>query len=223
VRGLRASAPAGSQVQGVRGGVSRLVTALAADLERFGVEVITGRRVESADAAGVLLEGGARLAGEPVIAAPGVGVPVERGRRGARGTLVVDAPELDAHPRGTGVLVAEGAAVRARALTHVSAKWHWVAQAAGGRHVLRLSYDGDETPGLVATAAADASVLLGVPVGDTVGAATATWERAAPATHSVDGMLRVGESVSGTGIAAVVAQAEAVAIERSGTDTEPSG
>jgi hypothetical protein len=36
-------------------------------------------------------------------------------------------------------------------------------------------------------------------------------------------MHYVGESVSGTGIAAVVAQAEAVATERTGNDTEPPG
>ena len=56
--------------------------------------------------------------------------------------LVVDAPALDKHPRGTGLLVSEEAtAVRAKALTHATAKWQWVADAAGpGRHVVRLSY-----------------------------------------------------------------------------------
>jgi oxygen-dependent protoporphyrinogen oxidase len=223
VRGLRAAAPAGSQVQGVRGGVSRLVERLAADLERFGVTVITGRRVGSADPAGVVLEGGARIAGEPLIAAPGVAGVAEPGRRVTLVTLVVDAPELAAAPRGTGVLVAEGAGVRARALTHVSAKWDWVAEAAGGRGVLRLSYDGEPPADAVATALADATTLLGVPLDVLDDAAVATWERAAPRVHSVDGMQYVGESVSGTGIAAVVAQAEAVATERTGTDTEPPG
>ncbi len=46
-------------------------------------------------------------------------------------TLVVDAPALDKHPRGTGMLVSEEAtAVRAKALTHATAKWQWVADAA---------------------------------------------------------------------------------------------
>ena len=56
-------------------------------------------------------------------------------------TLVLDAPALDAAPRGTGVLVAAGTpGVTAKALTHSTAKWPWLAELAGGRHVVRLSY-----------------------------------------------------------------------------------
>ncbi|GGF36562.1 protoporphyrinogen/coproporphyrinogen oxidase [Subtercola lobariae] len=57
-------------------------------------------------------------------------------------TLVLDAPELDAAPRGTGVLVAEDVTtVGAKALTHATAKWPWLARDAGpGRHMVRLSY-----------------------------------------------------------------------------------
>lgn len=57
-------------------------------------------------------------------------------------TLVLDSPALDAAPRGTGVLVARAVpGVRAKALTHATAKWGWLAEAAGpGRHVVRLSY-----------------------------------------------------------------------------------
>ncbi|TFD64194.1 protoporphyrinogen/coproporphyrinogen oxidase [Cryobacterium ruanii] len=90
-------------------------------------------------------------------------------------SLVLDAPALDAHPRGTGVLVAVDAPdVTAKALTHVTAKWAWVAQAAGpGRHVVRLSYGRAGAPNptddlsddeLQALALHDASVLLGVPL-----------------------------------------------------------
>jgi len=90
-------------------------------------------------------------------------------------TLVLDAPELDAHPRGTGVLVsADAPDVTAKALTHVTAKWAWVAEAAGsGRHVVRLSYgragqlnptDGLSDEELQALALHDASALLGVPL-----------------------------------------------------------
>ncbi|MDJ0339845.1 FAD-dependent oxidoreductase [Cryobacterium sp. PH31-O1] len=90
-------------------------------------------------------------------------------------SLVLDAPALDAHPRGTGVLVAIDAPdVTAKALTHVTAKWAWVAQAAGpGRHVVRLSYGRAGHPNptddlsddeLQALALHDASVLLGVPL-----------------------------------------------------------
>jgi oxygen-dependent protoporphyrinogen oxidase len=64
-------------------------------------------------------------------------------------TLVLDEPALDAAPRGTGVLVGrEADDVRAKALTHATAKWAWTARAAGpGRHVVRLSYGrADEPP-----------------------------------------------------------------------------
>jgi len=136
-------------------------------------------------------------------------------------TLVVDAPELVDAPRGTGVLVAEGAGVGARALTHVSAKWEWVRALAGDRAVLRLSYDGEPEPGLVDRAVRDAGILLGDPLPEPEDAAVVTWERAASRVHSVDGMHYVGEAVSGTGIAAAVAQADAVATGRIGCDQAP--
>jgi oxygen-dependent protoporphyrinogen oxidase len=62
-------------------------------------------------------------------------------------TLVLDAPALDRAPRGSGLLVAPGVTdVAAKALTHATAKWRWLAELAGPhRHVLRLSYGrGDE-------------------------------------------------------------------------------
>jgi oxygen-dependent protoporphyrinogen oxidase len=194
-------------VAGIRGGVARLVDVLVQDLEAFGVDLRLGARVAEHDSDGVTLASGERLSGPVVVASP----------EGARGrvtlvTLVVDAPELDTAPRGTGVLVAAGSGIAARALTHVTAKWDWVREAAGGRHVLRLSYDAADAPS-IETATRDAAALLGVAVPHPDDAATVTWERAAPRTHAVDGMHYVGEAVSGTGIAAVVAQADAVTVE----------
>lgn len=101
-------------------------------------------------------------------------------------TLVVISSALDVHPRGSGIIVAPGSpGVRAKALTHSSSKWPWLASLAGaGRHAIRLSYAGAQLPAaaqksapteassaaaikkadaeLVAKALADASVLLGV-------------------------------------------------------------
>lgn len=225
VRSLRAKAPAGSAVLGIRGGMHRLIEALLGELARFGVEVRTGARVGTADPAGVTLVGGERLDGPVVLAAPGIGEadPVP-GRRVTLVTLVVDAPELDDAPRGTGVLVAEGADVGARALTHVTAKWEWVAAAADGRHVLRLSYDGEPgREGLVERARRDAIALLGREFPQPDDAAITTWERPATRAHSVDGMQRVGQSMSGTGVAAVVALADAVEAVETGSDAEPQG
>ncbi|MGW6128711.1 protoporphyrinogen/coproporphyrinogen oxidase [Cellulomonas sp. NPDC055163] len=132
-------------------------------------------------------------------------------------TLVLDAPELDAAPRGTGVLVTPDVpGVRAKALTHASAKWGWVARAAGpGRHVVRLSYgvagratgsvaddprdlDADR---LTALALRDASTLLGVPLRpeQVLGAARVAWSQSLPrpsAAHR-DVVARVRADVAG--------------------------
>ena len=58
-------------------------------------------------------------------------------------TFVLDDDRLSAAPRGTGVLVADTdeSGVTAKATTHSTAKWAWLAEAAGpARHVVRLSY-----------------------------------------------------------------------------------
>ncbi|SED82259.1 oxygen-dependent protoporphyrinogen oxidase [Arthrobacter alpinus] len=114
-------------------------------------------------------------------------------------TLVVDVPELDSAPRGTGVLVAPGVeGVKAKALTHATSKWGWLADSTGpGTHVLRLSYGRAgvkrsdavrltaATPteeDLVPTALADASTLLGIEVteADLLGADIVRWKGALP-------------------------------------------
>ncbi|WP_194395900.1 protoporphyrinogen/coproporphyrinogen oxidase [Microbacterium atlanticum] len=198
---LRADAPPGAAVAGIRGGVHRLVPALADDLERHGGRIRLGTRVDDLGA----------LGGTVVVAAPGVAGPADPGRRIDLVTLVVEQEELDAAPRGTGLLVAAGAPVAARALTHATAKWEWLREAAAGRHVLRLSYD--ETPAHPVDAArADAAFLLSVPLPDAVDAAQVSWVR--PAAASVPaGMVIVGETVAGSGLAGIVAHAERTAAE----------
>lgn len=68
----------------------------------------------------------------------------EQGAGVALVTLIMDHPDLDAHPRGTGILVAptvEPEQIGAKAMTHISAKWSWVREALpAGRHAVRLSY-----------------------------------------------------------------------------------
>ncbi|HEX2246046.1 MAG TPA: FAD-dependent oxidoreductase, partial [Arthrobacter sp.] len=98
-------------------------------------------------------------------------------------TLVVDQPELDAKPRGTGLLVAPGVeGIKAKALTHATAKWPWLAAETGpGSHVLRLSYGravgqagaaaaedftGWPDERLYRQALSDATALMGTPVTD---------------------------------------------------------
>lgn len=194
VRYLRDAAPAGSAVAGIRGGVARLVTELVADLQTYGVDARLGEQVTDVTA----------LDGEVVLATPLEPPPA---RTIVLATLVVDQPELDAAPRGSGVLVAHGAAgIRARALTHSTAKWAWLLERAGGRHVLRLSYD-DEPARLAEVARADAGLLLGVPLpaSAVIDFARVAWSRPLPAVGIA---ADVGESVAGSGLAAIVAQAE---------------
>lgn len=203
VRRMRAAAPSGSAVQGIRGGVNRLVIELEADLDTYGVAVTLGRRVDSLDG----------LSGEVVVAAPGIVAPLD-GRRVILATLVLDDAALDAAPRGTGVLVAPGAPnVGARALTHSTAKWEWLRERAGGKHVVRLSYDSDHAD-LQHQAVRDASLLLGVRLqpSSVVDFARVEWIRPA-ASPAPEGISVVGETVGGSGIAGIVAHAEAKAAE----------
>lgn len=230
VRSLRAAAPAGSAVQGIAGGMHVLVDALVADLEAHGGVVRTGVAVTSLQQ---------ETADRWVLATPAavdlLGLAVGRPDPGAQVTLVtlvLDAPALDAAPRGTGVLVARDATdVTAKALTHATAKWAWLARAAGpGRHVVRLSYGraGEDVQPDVDVALRDASVLLGTPLtrAQLVGHAVVRWTEALPrpsAEHArvvadvraaVEPLARVavcGAWVAGNGLASVVPDARAAA------------
>jgi oxygen-dependent protoporphyrinogen oxidase len=149
-------------------------------------------------------------------------------------TLVLDAPALDAAPRGTGVLVAAGTpGVTAKALTHSSAKWAWLADAAGGRHVVRLSYGragaagpltGLDDDAVTELAVRDASALLGVPLDSSHvrAAGRSAWrdalsqaavgqrDRVRALEASIDdepGLAITGSWVAGTGLASVVPHA----------------
>ena len=221
VQELRANAPAGSAVLGIRGGVHRLVLELEADLQALGVDVRLGQRVERVTIGSAVLAN-ETIPGTIVVAAPNIAGASERlsvslePKRVTLATLVVDAPELDAAPRGSGVLVAEGAAgIVARALTHATAKWQWLADRAEGKHVLRLSYDPDRLArtDLRDVARKDAAALLGISLSapQVLDFARVDWTRAPTQGAAVDGVTLVGEATSGTGLAAVIAQATAAA------------
>ena len=198
-------AKAGSAVAGLQGGMHTLITALVSELGRRGVKLLSGTRADAvtrtADGWRVLAADKTFDAGVLVVALDGpsaVGlldgaVPDLAPLRPGAGpdvklvTFVVDLPELDRRPRGTGILVApQTPGVQAKALTHATAKWAWLAAAAGpGTHVVRLSYGrgeeaaegGREAPAapgsagprnadneLFESALRDASALLTVPV-----------------------------------------------------------
>ncbi|TQL48070.1 oxygen-dependent protoporphyrinogen oxidase [Homoserinimonas aerilata] len=226
VRAMRAAAPAGSLVAGIRGGIARLVDVLTGDLERFGVEVRLGTRVTELDASGVTLDDDSRISARHVVlAAPDDGLTGRAGNPSATpapivlATLVLRSEALDAEPRGTGVLVAPGSTtVTAKALTHATRKWSWLAEKAGEhRHVLRLSYDGSrlgdgDDAALRRTAIADAQALLGVPIAaaDVLDFDRVEWRAPSPDERPApEGVSVIGESVAGTGLAAVIAHSRA--------------
>lgn len=198
---LRAAAPPGSAVAGIRGGIHRLVPTLAEDLVNLGGDIRLGTRIDDLEA----------LGGTVIVAGPGIAAPAGPGRRIDLVTLVVEQDELDAAPRGSGMLVAQGAPVGARALTHATAKWAWLREAAAGRHVLRLSYDATPVEP-VASARADAETMLGVRLPAVVGTAVVSWTRPATAAPPA-GLAVVGETVAGSGLAGIVAHAERTAAQ----------
>ncbi len=218
---MRIDAPAGSLVASLEGGMSTLVDALLAELMRFGVPVEYGARVAEVHPDHVVLASDRDDAkpevrhGHVVVAAPGLVDPADGSSALQTAThlavLVLARDErLAAAPRGTGVLVARGTSVVARALTHVTAKWATVQAAADGREVVRLSYE--RTPTLE-RARLDAEALLGVsiPSDRVIAGEIVTWLRAGRIAVTDDGIPVVGEQVAGSGLAAVIAQAHAMA------------
>jgi oxygen-dependent protoporphyrinogen oxidase len=155
-------------------------------------------------------------------------------------TLVVEDDRLAAAPTGTGVLVADlpGTDVRAKAMTHSSAKWAWVAEAAGpGRHVIRLSYGRAGRPAettalddlaLRALAVTDAGRLLNIPIAEFAVTAFARtpWTNALPyatvgqrdriervrvGVDGVEALEVTGSWLTGTGLASVIPDARRTA------------
>lgn len=250
----KAGAKAGSAVAGLRDGMNTLVTALVEDLRGRGVQLEAGVRADAVTrtSAGWRVSGpGHALECEVLVVAldgPSAvsllegGLPALASHRPAKGpdirlvTLVLDFPELDSKPRGTGVLVApQTPGIQAKALTHATAKWEWLAAKAGpGTHVLRLSYGRSGDSGgdagrdsgtdhqLLNAALADASALLDVHLRETdvVGWDVVRWPGSLPfasvghkqrvdAIRSIcaatGNLAIVGGWLSGNGLAAVVA------------------
>nr|WP_217509028.1 protoporphyrinogen oxidase [Pseudarthrobacter sp. C4D7] len=246
-------AKAGSAVAGLEGGMHTLVGALVADLQRRGVALLLDTAATSVsrtpegwrvDTAGRVFHAAllvVAVEGPAAVELLETAVPAIAGKKPGSGpdvklvTLVLDKPDLDSRPRGTGVLVApQTAGIQAKALTHATGKWDWLAVAAGpGRHVVRLSYGrvdgasaqptGPQTDDeLFAASLDDASVLLGVRItaADVLGWDVVRWRGALPfaavghraraagirqACSAAGGLAVVGGWVAGNGLAAVVA------------------
>lgn len=266
-RADRAKKAPGSAVEALAGGMSGLVDALATDLDELGAVVRTGVTVDAiardgdgwAVAFPITTEGeDAEDQAEPVIetltadaviiatAEPnarvlladhvsGLGVAGEAPQIEIV-SLLLNAPTLDAAPRGTGVLTVPGSHT-AKALTHSTAKWGWLREETGGRHVVRVSFGAQGEPADTAAlddeaaarlALSEASALFGVALPDSalVAAHRARFTQSQPASligaterrqevraavQRVDGLGVVGAWLSGTGLAQVVPDATAEA------------
>ena len=151
-------------------------------------------------------------------------------------TLLLDAPQLAAAPRGTGVLTVPGSHT-AKALTHSTAKWRWLREAAGDREIVRVSFGAQGEPaataGLSDEAAAalaldEAGALLGTPLAPDalLAAHRARYVQSQPASiigsgerrtsaraavQVVPGLAVVGAWLAGTGLAQVIPDATAEA------------
>ena len=248
----------GSALESIEGGMTLLVEALVARLEQLGATLVPHARattltrsddgrwtvdlapaddaepaVEPADVV-VVATGGAdarTLLAAHVRAAREW--TMDAAPRRAIVTLVVALPALDAAPRGPEVYTVLGSR-RASGLVHQTARWGWLAGAAGpGRHVLSVAFDGahdadplaglddDDVRELARNAA---SGLLGVDLPDAAvegvhrGAftleppasalgVTAAAESVRSGMGDRRGLAAVGAWLSGSGLARVVADA----------------
>lgn len=251
---LRASSGVpGSAIAGLQGGMTTLVDALTSSLRAASVDIRLSTRasgIERTTRGWTVMAGDAPLTADSVVVATdaptsarllGAFPAVSRALAGISVgdvvvcAAVVDAAELDDDPVGSGLLVAPGhPSVRAKALTHASAKWEWIRAAYGpGRHLVRLSYgrDGridealDDLPRIVAS---DISAVFGLPSPAIRGFSATRWDRSLVLPHpghrarvravqdaaaDIPSLQVVGAGLGGNGLAGTIALA------RSGQDS----
>lgn len=242
-----ASGVPGAAIAGLEGGMTTLVRALVAACADAGADLRLLTPVSGIDLGAdqwqvhlasevlgvddVVLAVDAPTAARLVPATPELTRALEDVQTGdvAVVALVLDAPALDDDPVGSGVLVAPGhPQVRAKALTHATAKWAWLRESFGpGRHLVRLSYGRDgriQEPldDLVAIATADAAAILGLTDPVVRDARVTRWDRSlvrpAPGHRervariretaaALPGLALVGAGLGGNGLAGTIATA----------------
>lgn len=234
---LAPQARAGSAVRGVEGGLWRLAAELEIAALRAGAVIRTGapvREIRTSPAgAEVVLDGETLTAREVALAT---------GPAAAAALLDVTAPAtapvrlvvaeivsaaLDRLPVGSGVIAAPDVPSPAKALTHVDAKWEWVAAALPAEaHVVRLSArdaaaGGLDTPAEIAAAVrsltgaavAAADVREVAPVSWSDAVVTPEVRAAVAAGAATRGIRLLGAVAAGTGLASVIPHARALAAE----------
>lgn len=259
IRAMRRGGAPGAAVRGIAGGMHRIPERLAEAIRARGGEIRFGdpvrRIVPQDDTWRVELMSGGSFEARNVIAtvpvdgaiAPGTDVEaLTAGPVAETVALRLRAPELDVAPRGTGILVGEPAGeVAAKAATHASAKWPWIAEALEeGEHIVRFSYPPREGEGMPLTAGldndalrtralTDLALLFGIEVQpESVCAMTRqTWHMPAPGARlgrsqevaglrvwaeDQPGLALAGTWIDGTGLANVVPGAERAALRHLG-------
>lgn len=235
----------GGQLAGLSGGVSQLIDALVGELTTLGGQLVTlgavavepdlqGWRVRPSDDAVIHAER-LLLACPPWWWPSGVPDAVAALARRWPKPRPVDLVTLvlahDGGGRRSGAIVADGGGrVLARALTYSSAKWAWLAEDAGERAVVRLTYDAVAEPDddLVGRAVLDAAALTGASwtASDVLAADRTRWSMPRSAVEPGLELLRTamhdalagvplleatGGWLAGTGLAWTVADARAAA------------
>ena len=238
-----ASGAPGSAINGLRGGMSTLINALVASLDGVSVKSNrtvtavrkskTGWIVETADVSlrtdNVVLALSAPAARRVLRGQDRINAALEKFSVGdvAVVSLVVSSAKLDKAPVGSGVLVdPDQTSVRAKALTHASAKWDWIKESFGpGTHLIRLSYGRngvieeslDELP---EQARRDAERILGVKLPKVTDVKVTRWadslvhqrvghrqnvQALQEAVAAQDGLAIIGAGIGGNGIAGSIA------------------
>lgn len=236
LRGPNAARP-GGQVQGIVGGMHRLSVALAHELQLAGGVLRLASPATSIGHSGnwkircmqgetearallIATEGSraVELLRQLQPGRPAIGVQVAKVELV---TLVFPEGAIEGTPRGSGALVTSDAhEVSAKALTHATAKWSWLREAADGREIVRLSYGrvgyspvtahmGD--PECYGLARRDAQHILGQELPAPLDTARARLEqsrsRVQPDVSGLPNVAVVGSWASGTGLASVIPHA----------------
>lgn len=230
-------AGSGSAVEQPVGGMFRLIEALVGRLTEAGADLRSAAPVggvrRTRQGLFVQLRDGEELPADRLILATPAAVtqrllagagaeitapPVHKVRQVL---LAASTAALKEHPIGSGLIVATRDVVRAKAMTHYSAKWPWAAQ--HGLEVLRLSYPDHVFP-TRAEVLSDATRLTGVKIADSeaVGLVSVGWDSLPSRVESANrdflvsqaakiGIDLVGAWLDGNGIGPVIAGTQRVA------------
>ena len=247
--------PSGNAIQGLRGGMGMLIEALVCDLRAKGVSITLNTsvdRVLATPSGWTVSTKEFELPTRNVVLA----IPTRESARALKGdlalsnalsmlqssavrvtALMVDDQDFNSAPLGSGALVSSHVSgIKAKALTHVNAKWEWLSQLLPpNRHIFRLSYgrnglltrDQDEHT-IIDDALHDLAAIYHLPIPNIklVDSATCYWENSMTQAlvgsrdlldqlgkllQTRRGLGLLGPGISGNGLAGVIFNAKVCA------------